>query len=135
MNLQQLNQSGQRLSVFLTTAGVALAVTGISWFIIEQTNDYRAWRERDPDANPKSAPKYSITVRIAMLLWLMANGHTKWMRKTGVWLPLLRNTPSNCTNYSFDVKLPAGDFVSRYSHERHKNTGIFEDYRFRWRNK
>ena len=40
MNLQQLNQSGKTLREFVLTALIALLLTGISWFIIEDLNSF-----------------------------------------------------------------------------------------------
>ena len=131
MNIQQLNQSGQRLSVFLTTAGIALAVTGISWFCVEQINDYHTWKQRDPSVIPKSTPRFSITVRIIMIVWLVKHGHTKWMQENGAWLPLLTNSPKKGLSTDVDACITAGDYVSRYCHKKYKDHSM-EDDLFCW---
>ena len=83
MNIEQLNGSGQRLSVFITTAVVTLAVTGGSWFLIEQVNSYRKWRKRRPDAPYDRETQFALVIRLAMLVFLISHGHSKWMWKSG----------------------------------------------------
>ena len=69
MNLQQLNQSGQNVRSFVVTSILALIITGLMWFCLEQFNSVvdckRKSRERfgiDP------SPKRSITLRVARVL-------------------------------------------------------------------
>lgn len=90
MNIHQLNQSGQNIWVFVVTAMATLALTGAAWFCIELANSYRAW-EQEKSFNYKSVPNHSITSRIALVLLLVKQGRTLWLRRSGAWLCILSN--------------------------------------------
>lgn len=122
MNLQQLNQSGQQIWVFLITAAISLAVTALSWFLVEQSNSYLTWL-RQENAEWQDRPRYTITVRIALILWLIHNGHTSWARSSGAWWAILTNDGSPCRVLSHrsddndaNSREAAGAYVSRYRH-------------------
>ena len=83
MNIEQLNGNGQHLSVFITTAVITLAVTGGSWFFIEQINSYRKWRRRPSDILYNGKTQFALVVRLALLVYLVSNGYTQWMLKSG----------------------------------------------------
>lgn len=95
MNLQQLNQEGQQLWVFITTAALAVIITGGIWWTINQVNSVRRWI-RKPELVDKSDnkrdPQYSIGVRLAMLYYLVFSGHMKWMFRSNIWLRVLANS-------------------------------------------
>lgn len=68
---------------------------------MEQVNTALAWLKRPPGEEPifetiaqEPAPKptYTIAERLAMLGWLIRNGHTKWMFRTGAGKHLLINS-------------------------------------------
>lgn len=119
MNIEQLNGSGQRLSVFITTAVVTLAVTGGSWFVIEQVNSYRKWRKRSFDTPYNGKTQFALVVRVAMLIYLISNWHTQWMLKSGAWWRILLNRKSLLQSHykpwGLDDRLTAGEYVSKYS--------------------
>ena len=125
MNLQQLNESGRNIGSFIATAVIALILTGISWWLMEQLNSFLAWRRRGSgDQRCRERPDYVITVRLAMLGWLVCSGHWSWMRKSGAGWHILNNSNSGFRNkhmYSVWVKaskgLTAGDFVSKFANE------------------
>ena len=132
MNIEQLNGSGQHISVFITTAVVTLAVTGGSWFAIEQTNIYRKWRRRSPDTTYSGKTQFPLVVRLAMLAYLVSNGHLRWMLRSGVWWRLLINNTSRIsTKRGFreyrNQDLTAGEYVSMYST---KGQGIYSRIHF-----
>lgn len=129
MNIEQLNGSGQRLSVFITTAVVTLAVTGGSWFVIEQVNSYRKWRKRRSDAPYNGKTQFALVVRVAMLVFLISNGYTQWMLKSGAWWRILLNLKS-LLQFHYDPwdsgeRLTAGEYVSKYS-----TRGLYNTYHF-----
>jgi len=123
MNLQQLNGSGKNVRYFIATAFVALIITGGSWWLTEQWNTLRAWRNRDPEsyegpitlisyAHPK--PNYSILVRAAMLTWLVTHGHWSWMIQSRVGWCTLTNSISRCQNQDKRYEGSfAGDYLSK----------------------
>ena len=120
MNIEQLNGSGQHISVFITTAVVTLAVTGGSWFAIEQRNKYRKWRRRSPDATYSGKTQFALVVRLAMLAYLVSNGHLRWMLRSGVWWRILINHRSRISTRRGsreyrNEELTAGEYVSKYS--------------------
>ena len=121
MNIEQLNGSGQRLSVFITTAVVTLAVTGGSWFVIEQVNSYRKWRRRRrSDVLGNGKTQFALVVRLAMLVYLASRGYTQWMWKSGAWWRILLNHRSfyklRDENFlQIDEHLTAAEYVSKYS--------------------
>ena len=83
MNLEQLNGSGQHLRVFIITAVILLAVTGGSWFVIEQTNSYLKWQKRSLNETYDGQTPFALAVRLALLLWLVSKGHTYRMFTSG----------------------------------------------------
>ena len=137
MNIEQLNGSGQRLSVFITTAVVTLAVTGGSWFVIEQVNSYRKWRKRSRDALYDGKTQFALAVRLAMLVFLISDGHSKWMWKSGAWWRILINDRSLLTG-SFGAMIDDGSFtaceyVSKHSIRRSDQHWYFdEDDPIKW---
>ena len=89
MNLQQLNKSGQNLWVFIVTGVVALLVTGVAWFCVELITSYKGLPQYGSTAD--SRRNQSIVFRLALLVWLVKNGHTTWMWQSGAWLCILSN--------------------------------------------
>ena len=126
MNIEQLNGSGQRLSAFITTAVVTLAVTGGSWFLIEQVNSYRKWRKRRPDALYDGKTQFALVIRLAMLVFLVSHGHSKWMWKSGAWWRILVNSRALLKNDFTSHHWTAGNYVSTFMR------GIYSPYRSTW---
>lgn len=99
MNIQQLNGSGQNLWAFFTTAAIVLFVTGGSWLCLNLLASHKAlaWyneraaatRTRDKEA---IIWDYGLLLRITMLVWLVRNGHTFWMWKSGACIAILMNS-------------------------------------------
>ena len=89
MNLQQLNQSGQNLWVFLVTGVIALLVTGVSWLCVEVISSYKGWPREGSTGD--SRRDRGLAFRLALLVWLVKNGHTTWMWRSGAWLCILSN--------------------------------------------
>ena len=128
MNLQQLNQNGQRLWVFVVTAVLALAVTAILWLCFEQVNRMRTWvhqieTEDDDDDLDANDPSYTLSERLTMLLILVRDGHAFWTYKSRAWICILRNSYQGSTfsdeaeNHdltSIYYRLSAGHCVRRY---------------------
>ena len=126
MNIEQLNGSGQQIWVFFTTAVAALLITGSSWLFSNRLATHRAtlwYKERAAakkalDERRKSR-EYGLLLRLAMLVWLVRNGHTLWMWKSGAGAAILTDNitsmnPHFITN-SFDEAKSACDYVSRFS--------------------
>ena len=121
MNIEQLNGSGQHVSVFVVTAVVALVVTGSSWFAIEQMNSYRKWRRRSPDTAYSGKTQFALVVRLAMLAYLVSDGLLLWMFRSGAWWRILINHRSQISTRStrwgdrryHSEALTAGEYVSK----------------------
>ncbi len=109
MNLSELNGSGKGLSVFLTTAVIALLVTGALWFLLEEVNNYLRCRTL------KHAPRKRFTIgsRIGMLAWLQKH-HPKWMWKSGVWWRILIDSDSRVRSPAKVSGLSACEVISKY---------------------
>lgn len=89
MNLQQLNQSGQNLWVFIVTGVTALLITGVSWLCVEVITSYKGLpRIRSTE---DSLHEKGLAFRLALLVWLLGKGHTTWMWRSGAWLCILSN--------------------------------------------
>ena len=89
MNLQQLNQSGQNLWIFVLTGVVALLVTGMAWLCVEVITKYKGWPgERSTEDSHRNN---RLVFRLALLVWLVKNGYTTWMWRSGAWLCILSN--------------------------------------------
>lgn len=96
MNIHQLNQNGQDLWVFLTTALIVLFVTGSAWYLTEQVNSYLKWRVprmRQSESNTQQADD-TIMIRINALIWLSHSLSWFWMIKKGIWWRFLINNKS-----------------------------------------
>ena len=117
MNIEQLNGNGQHVRVFIITAIVALAVTGGSWFAIEQVNSYRKWRKAGMKEQYDKKTQFSLAVRLALIGYLVSHWHTLWMFKSGAWWRIIVNHRSQLADpYVKDREsLTAGEYVSKYS--------------------
>lgn len=124
MNIKQLNHSGQSLWVFFVTAVVALLVTGGSWACSKSGYKAMAWYKERAAVSRAYAKKgekqeYGLLLRMAMLVWLVRNGHTAWMWKSGAWLAIPMNSKTRgaffrktaCTYVS---EVSGGAFVELY---------------------
>ena len=95
MNLQQLNQSGQHVWVFVLTAVLALVLTFTLWIIIVLYRDYRQWCDQ-MQAPPeeewvKREKRYSFVIRIAILSLTVKIGYGRWLWVSGAWIRILTN--------------------------------------------
>lgn len=137
MNLQELNQNGQHLSVFLTTAITTMLITTGLWFCFEQVNNYKTWtgevQERRLENNSvrdydrRSGRTYALATRVAMLVWLLQNGHKSWMQTSGAWWRVLVNDMTCVSHHQWNIMdlpedqrdaidgLTAGDYVTKFS--------------------
>ena len=119
MNIYQLNRSGQDLSTFLATAFVALFVTVGAWYLIEQANSYRRWRETRLKNHHHKPSKYTLMMRINMLVWFSLSPYKYWMIKSGLWWRLLTNNSSRLGrkiepyNFGRQQRWTAAEFLSQ----------------------
>ena len=111
MNLSELNGSGKKLWVFLTTAIVALLVTGASWFLIEEVNNYLGWQRK----NWGTRTQFTIGARIGMLALLWEYRHRTWMWRSGAWWRILTDNTDKLTNQAGATNLSACEYVTKYS--------------------
>lgn len=91
MSLRELNGSGKSLWVFLTTATIALLITGASWFLMEEI---KSFMEMYRSKTHVTITQFTIGVRIAMLAWLRKHGQIEWTWKSGAWWRILTNSDS-----------------------------------------
>ena len=97
MNIQQLNQSGQQIRVFLITALVALLLTFFIWLCIPHITGTVQWREQlqvccEKDQSwPKRGKNYHFIVRVAILYMLLRRGYGRWTWISGAWIRILTN--------------------------------------------
>lgn len=124
MNIEQLNGNGQHIRVFIITAIVALAVTGGSWYVIEQVNSYREWQRSSFEEQYKKKTQFSLAVRFALITFLVLGGHTRWMFESGVWWRLIVNHGSrlNGAYVIEDGVFTAGEYVSMVIKKHWKST-------------
>ena len=99
MNIQQLNGNGQHLWVFITTAVIALIITAGSWLSADGLAKGKAvaWYRKHtaakrPNKEAEDEREYGLLRRMAMLLWLVRNGHKAWMWHSGAWIAILVNS-------------------------------------------
>ena len=132
MNLSELNGSGKKLWVFLATAVIAVLIAGISWFLLEEGNNYRNWQMRKT-ANART--RITIGARMAMLAWLWRKGHTKWAWKSDAWWRVLTDSASRLSEPIEARGLTACEYVSRYEFRSYRSN--FEPYKngdiYQWR--
>ena len=98
MNIEQLNGSGQQIWVFFTTAVAALLITGGSWLCSNRLTTHKAvlWYKDRAAAKKaldeeRESREYGLLFRLAMLVWLVRNGHMLWMWKSGAGAAILTN--------------------------------------------
>ena len=111
MNLSELNGSGKKLWVFLTTAIIALLVTGASWFLIEEVNKYLRWQRKGWGTRTQ----FTIGARIGMLAWLWEERHRTWMWRSGAWWRILTNNTAKLAYQAGPTRLSACEYVAKYS--------------------
>ena len=96
------------MTEFIATAVVTLTLTGASWWLMEELNALRTWKNRKPydyhhyssasdvksyvKAYRSSSPKDNVSVRLAMLIWLVMRGHWSWMIHSGAGWCVLTNS-------------------------------------------
>ena len=103
MNIQQINGSGHNIWLFAITSVVALLITGVVWYSIEEINNIRIfYRDR------RKAPRYGLAYRIYMLGWVVVNGGFPWLRQTGAWSQILSNSKNDFLP-ALKYKLPHGN--------------------------
>ena len=126
MDIQQLNGSGQQIWVFFTTAVAVLLLTGGSWLGSNRLATHKAilWYKERAAAKEirdqeRKSQEYGLLHRIAILVWLVRNGHSIWTWKSGAWAAVLTN---NRTMVKSDISFinvengrPACDYVSTFS--------------------
>lgn len=119
MNIQQLNESGKSLWVFLVTAFVTLAVTGCLWLLVELLNGYQNWQRGRPELSQNTTTSsYNLGERVAMVVWLLRHHHISWAREVGAWWRIMVNDRERYIP-SVDMRLmSAGEYVSEYSGAR-----------------
>ena len=93
MNIEQLNGSGQHFWVFVITAVVTLALTGGSWWTIEQINSYGKWRKRRFEYEYDGKTSFTLAVRLALIAELASITQAYWF-KSGAWWRVLVNHSS-----------------------------------------
>ena len=93
MNLQELAGNTQTLSTFFATAATVLIVTAAIWRSMVQLQSYFEWRQKElPLSNQKPKPRrYSMSVRLAMLIMMMTRKRGHWLLQTNAWIGLLTN--------------------------------------------
>lgn len=130
MNIQQLNESGQQVWVFVVTAFISLAVTGALWYSVDSINDIKRWRNSLPamdDKRFKRTKQYSIGLRFAMLYYLCRRGHVLWMIQSRFWFFVLANKrPSHDRHW---VKSAPGEIVENYLRGEWKFERLVEEQR------
>ena len=134
MNIQQLNQNGQNIWVFFTTAIVALVLTGGSWLCSKLTYEAIAWykeRASAKEANDEEEKRreYGLLLRMAMLIWLVRNGYKTWMWRSGGWLAILLDSKARGVSTTWEggkrAQPRACDYVSQFSQRNEKNKHYF----------
>lgn len=127
MNIEQLNGNGQQIWVFFTTAVAALLVTGGSWLCTNRLTTHKAviwYRERAAAKKAlheeRESREYGLLFRLAMLVWLVRNGHTLWMLKSGAGAAVLTNNIAVMASGRFyslygETPISACDYVSKFS--------------------
>ena len=120
MNIQQLNRSGQPMSVFLATALALLLMTGGSWLCSTRLATHKAvtWYKERAAANKAfnetgNSQEYGLLLRLTMLVWLVRNGHSYWMWRSGAWGAIL--TDSKTGRAQPDRYRTACEYVSEFS--------------------
>ena len=102
MNLQQLNQNGQHIWVFVITTIALLILTCFIWISTVQYLEYMNWR-RDIKAyrsellrkwQERGSQGYSFFIRVALLIDLLRVGCGRWVWTTNAWILILTDDDS-----------------------------------------
>ena len=108
MNLQQLNGSGKTLSAFFATAIIALLLTGLTWIVLEQIKELQQWRqdlEQEREIlqdKPDDRLTLALSVRLAMVAWLIWKGRVGWMLRSRAAWCILTNSPAIFRDFDGD---------------------------------
>lgn len=73
---------------------VALLVTGLTWYLIDEINKVRVILRKIDNDHLDGSPEYSLAFRVFMLWWLVLNGNLSWSWKTRAWSQILGNSNS-----------------------------------------
>ncbi|KAG8529032.1 uncharacterized protein KY384_006722 [Bacidia gigantensis] len=96
MNIQELNNSGRTLKVFFATAIIAVAVTGLIWWMIEEAKNFKAWRDEINQVQDVPQPHLqsscTFMIRLYMIGWLVRAKCFTWSLRTGAVFCLLRKS-------------------------------------------
>ena len=100
MNVQQINDSGHNIWLFAVVSLVALLITSITWFAIEDINKARARLQEivAADKIPDGERDYgSLSLRLYLLGWFIRHGsvpnqENPWSSKATASLPILTNS-------------------------------------------
>lgn len=120
MNINELNQSGQSLWVFIVSTLVILAATMMIWGLMYQFQKYNSLPKKT--YSHESKPWHT---RLSCLLQIIFRGHIIWVWKSGVLISLFTNgrvaflrSCASCT-----LRDPIG-----YCHDAHKPCGYIESH-------
>ena len=123
MNLQQLNDNGKQIWVFLITAVVALFLTFFVWMLVEHFEKLVRWRKEIRavaninDPWPQRGKDYCLLIRLNILILLLQMGHHRWAWHSGAWLRILTNERAGFRQIpTIEGKAESanGDFIKLY---------------------
>ena len=114
MNIEQINNSGHSIGVFITTAVIVFVTTAISWLTIEEINRTRTWHKENtrPDRAKSdfldNNNQFTIGVRLSMIWWLIIHGHLTWAWKSKSLSRIRINSgsPNDLTLKHFPMEAP-----------------------------
>lgn len=123
MNLQQLNGSGRSIATFIMTTILAVILTGACWFLLSEVRNLQDWkgtivddrgnRLEKPIEEPAVKPqKWALSIRLTMLVWLVWNGRTKWMVRSGAAWCILTNSDERFSSKNLGYVGSAAGYVN-----------------------
>ncbi|KAI0973497.1 hypothetical protein F4678DRAFT_28556 [Xylaria arbuscula] len=122
MNINELNQNGQSLWVFIVTTVVIVAATLTVWGLMFQVQKYNSLPRRDDHG--EGVPWYQ---RLILAFLLVGYGHVVWAWQSGIIVSLLTDGQvaflRSCTSDS----MHRGAFLNS-SHDRHQPSRYIDDH-------
>lgn len=98
MNINELNDNGQPIWVFIATSISIFVATILIWSLMHQIHKYNSLPKRElveerpePVEDAKKVAKTAVSrqVRLHLFLRLMYSGHVKWIWKSGILFSLI----------------------------------------------
>lgn len=127
MNINELNQSGQPLWVFIVTTVVIFAMSSVIWIISYLHHLYSSlpessyWEQQYSHLdrfNTSTEDNVDWRIRLYLFLRLLQHGHIAWAWKSGIAISLYTSGRKgfirSCTNHDDEISQKAQNYLDNH---------------------